>query len=80
MKKIMWQNWSLMRGFRLMLGLVVMVQAFVQKDVAVGFLSAFLLFTAFANVGCCGTRNCSVKNALQRSKKEFEYEELDAGK
>lgn len=53
MKAIL-NNWSIMRGLRLVLGIFALVQAFIQKDITLGLLAGFLLLTAIANIGCCG--------------------------
>jgi hypothetical protein len=65
-----------MRGIRLALGIVILVQAFMQRDVFIGALASFLLFTAVANVGCCGSNSCSVDSKKPYEKK-LPYEELD---
>lgn len=78
MKAIL-NNWSTMRGLRLVLGIAALVQAFIQKDITLGLLAGFLLLTAIANIGCCGSNGCAV-NFKQNKKKEIIYEELDAKK
>ena len=79
MKTIL-NNWSVMRGLRLVLGIVALVQAFIQKDITVGLLAVFLLVTAIANIGCCGSNGCAVNFKQNRKEKEIIYEELDAKK
>lgn len=76
MKTIL-QNWNVMRGFRLLLGIVALVQAVMQHDMTVGLLGGFLLVTALANVGCCGSTGCAVK-VQKNTDKKIAYEELDA--
>jgi len=53
-------NWSLMRVFRLMLGIIVLVQAYIQKDTTIGLLAGFLLLTSIANIRCCGANACGI--------------------
>ena len=79
MKTIL-NNWSVMRGLRLVLGIVALAQAFIQKDITVGLLAVFLLLTAIANIGCCGSNGCAVNFKQNRKEKEITYEEVDAKK
>jgi hypothetical protein len=79
MKAIL-NNWSIMRGLRLLLGIAALVQALIQKDIMLGLLAGFLLLTAIANIGCCGANGCAVNFRENRNKKEIIYEELDAKK
>lgn len=65
-----------MRGIRLALGLAILVQAFIQRDVFIGLLAGFLLFTAVANIGCCGANSCGV-SLKKPDKIKLPYEELD---
>lgn len=73
-------NWSIMRGGRLVIGVIALVQSIIQQDVIVGIVAGFLLFTAIANVGCCGSTGCAVKYNKQIKESEVEYEELDGKK
>ncbi len=66
-----------MRGLRLVIAIIALVQAIIQKDVALGILAGFLLVTAAANVGCCGRHGCAVNFNNQKKEKELLYEELD---
>jgi len=79
MKAIL-NNWSIMRGLRLLLGIAALVQAFIQKDIMLGFLAGFLLLTAIANIGCCGANGCAFNFKQNKKEKEIIYEELDAKK
>ncbi len=69
MKAIL-SNWSIMRGLRLVLGIAAFVQAFIQKDITLGLLAAFLLLTAISNIGCCGLNGCAV-NFKQKRKEDY---------
>lgn len=71
-----------MRALRLVLGIWALVQAFTQQDVIVGLLGGFLLLTALANIGCCGSRGCAIdhKRKADSTHKEIKYEELDTKK
>ena len=74
--KAIFNNWNVMRGLRLALGMIILVQAFIQRDFLIGLLSGFLLFTAVANIGCCGANSCGT-NLKNQDKKNLPYEELD---
>ncbi len=78
MKTIL-QNWTLMRAIRLILGIAVLIQAIVQKDLTIGVLAGFLLITTFANIGCCGTGGCSV-NSQSFNKQQIKHDVLDEKK
>ncbi|MER3465140.1 MAG: hypothetical protein C4329_12730 [Chitinophagaceae bacterium] len=77
MMKTILSNWSVMRGLRLLIGLLVIVQSVMQKDVLLGVLVTFLLLTAIANIGCCDSNGCTVNNRNRIKEKEIEYEELN---
>ena len=76
MKAIL-NNWSVMRGLRLMIGIIALVQSIIQKDITLGILAGFLLVTAIANIGCCGSNGCAVNFNNSKKEKEILYEELD---
>lgn len=58
MKRMILYNWNLFRALRLILGVAIIVQAAMARDML--FAIAGLLFTVMAlfNVGCCGTGTC----------------------
>jgi hypothetical protein len=59
MKQTVFSNWSLMRFLRLAMGIAILVQAVIAKDMLFAF--AGIIFTAMPvfNVGCCGTAGCA---------------------
>ena len=75
-KQNLFTNWNFMRWARLGLGLIIGIQAIQNHALVLGLLSAFLLFQALTNTGCCGARGCAVprtKNATLKDEKiEFE--------
>lgn len=73
-------NWNVMRGLRLILGVIALMQSIIQKDVTLGVIAGLLLFTALANVGCCGNNGCAVNFNNRKKESELEYEELDSKK
>ena len=69
-------NWNIIRGFRFVIGLAALIQGIVQKDLVMGLLGSVLLFTALANVGCCGAASCPV-DIKENKNRKINYEELD---
>ncbi len=77
MKQTILSNWTLMRFLRLAMGIAILVQAVIAKDMLFAF--AGIVFTAMPvfNVGCCGTTGCAAppkKN--QDATKDIIYEEV----
>lgn len=52
-------NWHFMRIFRLLVGGGMLVAAFQSKDWMIGAFSAFFLYQAVTDTGCCGAQGCS---------------------
>lgn len=70
-------NWDLFRMIRLGLGLLILVQAIVTKDVTSGLIG--LLFTAMPllNIGCCSTMGCAPSKPRHISETdEISFEEI----
>lgn len=51
-----------MRGIRMGLGIVILIQAIVQRDALFGLFAGVLMITALANAGCCGSSGCAINN------------------
>ncbi len=66
-----------MRFVRLGLGIAVIIQAIIYKDITMGILG--LAFTAMPifNVGCCGVNGCAVPTKKNVTQKNTEYEEVN---
>ena len=77
MMKAKLNNWSVMRGLRLVIGIIALVQSIIQKDITLDVIAGFLLLTAIANVGCCGSNGCAVNFNNRKKEREILYEELD---
>ena len=71
-------GWNFMRWLRLVLGIYIAVQAFTTHDSMLGFFSAFFLFQALSNTGCCGVQGCAVPLSKKEITKteEVEFEEI----
>lgn len=77
MKEVIFTNWTISRFLRLIIGVAILVQAFVSKDTLFGI--AGLLFTSMAilNLGCCGTVGCSTPpKKKDENVKDISYEEV----
>ena len=68
----LFQNWTFMRGLRLLLGVVVLVQSIFAKDLLLGAMSLFLIGMAVLNFGCCGSGGCGVNFNKSKSNKTIE--------
>lgn len=77
-KQTLFTNWNFMRWVRLGLGLIIGIQAIQNHEPVLGLLSAFLLFQAITNTGCCGSNGCAVPSSKKATHKheEIEFEEL----
>ncbi len=79
MMNTLFQNWTFMRGLRLLLGVIVLIQSIVTKDIVMGGMSAFLIATAVFNFGCCGSGGCGVNSDKSKNKntlEDVEFEEV----
>lgn len=78
MLTVLTRGWNIMRVIRLVLGLIILVQGIMARDVMYGFFGVFLSFLALVNVGCCGVGGCSVPSVSSKGSKtkEIEYEEV----
>lgn len=77
MKHTILSNWTLMRFLRLAMGLAILVQAIIAKDML--FAIAGIIFTAMPvfNIGCCATAGCAVPPKKETEKtKDITYEEV----
>ena len=66
-----------MRALRLIIGIAIIVQAAMAKDVMFGLAGVFFSGLAIFNMGCCGAGACytPVKKDTA-NKKEIIYEEV----
>ncbi|UEG50126.1 hypothetical protein LK994_01380 [Ferruginibacter lapsinanis] len=66
-----------MRLIRLIMGIAILVQSMIARDIVFGI--AGLVFTGMAvfNIGCCGTAGCSTTSKRsEENKKDVTYEEV----
>ena len=77
MKQAIFRNWNFMRFFRLVLGIVIIVQSIVVKDWAVGLLGVFFTSMPVFNIGCCSAGACyATPKKITENKKDVVYEEV----
>lgn len=77
MKQMILSNWTLMRLLRLAMGIAILGQAVITKDMLFAF--AGIIFTAMPvfNVGCCGTAGCTAPPKKDKdTTKDIIYEEV----
>lgn len=58
MKEAILHHWSLFRVIRLVLGIIIIVQAVMSRDWLFGMMGLFFSGMALFNLGCCGTGTC----------------------
>ena len=76
MKNKILSDWNFMRALRLIIGIAIIIQAFIVSDIM--FAVAGFLFAGMAvfNIGCCAAGNCSVAKKNNDIEKEISYEEV----
>lgn len=52
-------NWNVIRIIRLVLSIVIIVQAVQIHDALFGVLGFFFFYQAITNTGCCGVNGCA---------------------
>ncbi|HMU71876.1 MAG TPA: hypothetical protein PKD93_04020 [Ferruginibacter sp.] len=76
-KQRMLSNWHLMRVLRLLMGIAILVQAGMMKDIP--FFLIGVLFTAMPlfDIGCCASGTCvQAPPGRKNENKEIIYEEV----
>lgn len=76
MKNRILKNWNFLRIFRLVMGLLISIQAIMASEMLFAGLGVLLTGTAIFNVGCCGTGGCEVSPRKVNHSDEPEYEEV----
>jgi len=80
MKAIL-QQWNFMRVIRLLLGIGILINGIVTKDVTSIILGIVFAAMPVFNIGCCGTNGCAVNiNPSVKNKTNIDYEEVDSKK
>jgi len=77
MKQVLLSNWNLIRVVRLIMGVAIVVQAIMVKDILFGAMGLLLTALPLFNLGCCTTGYCAPPVPKQVSDdKEIAYEEV----
>lgn len=69
-------DWNFMRVFRLLLGLLVLIQSLFIGDYLFSAFGVFFIFQALTNTGCCGSSGCSVDYSNSNESKVPAYEKM----
>lgn len=76
MKKYL-SNWSFMRVFRLVLGLIIVGTGIYNSEWIIVFLGGYFSLMSILNIGCCAGSSCStnLKNSTEETE-DINYEEV----
>jgi len=69
-------GWNFMRVFRLILGLLVLIQSFFIGDYLFSAFGVFFIFQALTNTGCCGASGCSIDYSNEKETKTTALEKV----
>lgn len=75
--KAIFQGWNFVRILRLGLGIAILIQGIIEKEIIMMVLGVLFGGMALANIGCCGTNGCAINNRSTSKTQNTEYEELD---
>jgi hypothetical protein len=77
LKRMVLTGWNAGRVMQAVIAVIIGIAAIVMGDVMLGLFSAFFLFQALTNTGCCGTAGCYVPPRHTKARaSETEYEEI----
>ncbi len=67
-----------MRFLRLIMGIVILIQAIMSKDVMIGFFAMLFIAMPIFNIGCCSVGNCATTPSKKIATKdeEINFEEV----
>jgi hypothetical protein len=60
MRQILFSNWTFFRVLRLVIGVIMIIQAVITRETLFGIAGLMITSMAVFNVGCCGTGSCRV--------------------
>lgn len=71
------RNWDLFRIIRLGIGVVILIQALITKDITSGLIGAMFTAMPIFNMGCCSTMGCSPSRTSHKvDTDEISFEEI----
>ena len=81
MLKTITTGWSFIRGVRLVMGAVILIQAILMKQYAISLFGGFFMVQALLNMGCgmaggCGVPTQTTNMTRKQADGEVEYEEV----
>ena len=77
MKNILLNNWTFFRAIRLIMGIAIITQAIIAKDILFGLAGFVFSGMALFNAGCCGSNGCTTTPVKTKNKtKDISYEEV----
>jgi len=77
MKNILLNNWTFFRAIRLIMGIAIIIQAIVAKDILFGLAGFVFSGMALFNAGCCGSNSCTTTPVNTKNKtKDISFEEV----
>ena len=65
-----------MRVLRLIIGVAVIIQSFIARDIIFAIAGFLVVGMAVLNIGCCGTTGCNTPKKYNEPIKETNYEEV----
>ncbi len=69
-------NFTWMRGIRIVVGILLLIQAFIIKEPLYALIAAFFLFTGLANVSSCGNGgSCNINSRKEHSAKKIQMKD-----
>ena len=77
MKNRILNNWSFPRIIRLIIGIIIIIDAIYSKDVLIGTLGLFFTSMAVFSFGCCAVGGCySPTKDVLRTNENVTYDEV----
>jgi hypothetical protein len=75
-------HWSFIKIFKVVLALMILVQALTSNEVYLGIFSLFFLAQALFNVGCGSPSGCAVPhtNKIEKSREDITFTALTSTK
>lgn len=79
MKDLILRGWNFNRVFRLVLGIIIIVQSIIMKEWLMAAMGGLFTLMPIFGVGCCGNTCCDTKYEKKttiKSDKDITYEEI----
>ncbi|GAC1312849.1 MAG: hypothetical protein NVSMB24_35150 [Mucilaginibacter sp.] len=77
MKQVILNNWTFARALRVIIGLVIIVEAIQRNDVISTIAGSVFTALGLFNISCCGSRGCALSvKRTEINSNEVSYERL----